>query len=215
MIGSRRSDEVSIFLGVTGASGSVVALRLAEVLKSLGAYIVSAYTRNALLVADSECISREWFIRKLKSYSNEIYDENSLDAPIASSSNTLDIYVLAPATIKTLAMIINGEALNLIVRAVLNGLRMKRPTIAIVREAPLGVVELGVLYRAAKIGMIIIPAVVGFYSCPQSLKDVVDFIVGKTLDVLGFKHSLYRRWGSHRDTSIRDPCQVLYGSGDS
>lgn len=212
MIDSRRSDISSVFLGVTGASGVVIALRLAEVLKGLGLRVVSVYTNNALLVVENECISKEWFLDMMSRYSSEVYGEEDLESPFSSSSNVLDAYVIAPASVKTLAMVVNGIAVNLVVRAILNGLRMRRPTIAVVREAPLGEVELRVLYNAAKIGITVIPAVVGFYAYPQSLRDVVDFIVGKVLDVLGIEHSLYRRWKKGRDTSIKDPCQALYDS---
>lgn len=215
MIGPRRSEPQKILLGVSGASGLVMSLRLAEVLKSLGLYIVSVYTNSSLFIADSECISREWFLERLKQYSDEIYSEEAIDAPIASSSNPLDAYIIAPASLKTLALIANGIALNLLVRAVLNGIRMGRSVVAVFREAPLGRIELKVLYKVASLGVTIIPAVVGFYACPQNLNEVVDFIVGKVLDILGVDHNLYRRWRGARDPSIKDPCRIFYGSADS
>ncbi|MEM0490252.1 MAG: UbiX family flavin prenyltransferase [Ignisphaera sp.] len=215
MIDSRRSEVLKVFLGITGASGCVLAIRFAELLKKLNSYIVASYTSNALLVADSECVSREWFISKLGEYVDELYDENRIDASIASSSNTLDVYTLIPASIKTLALIVNGIGSNLITRAILNGLRMKRKVIAIVRESPLGEIELKILYRAARAGIIIIPAVIGFYTYPQNLGDIVDFIIGKVFDVLELQHSLYRRWKSAKESKTQDPCQILYGSKDS
>lgn len=215
MIDSRRSEQLKIFLGVTGASGCVIALRLAEILKKLNFYIVASYTSNALTVADSECVSRSWFMSRLSSYVDEMYDENKLDAAIASSSNTLDAYILAPASIKTLAMVVNGIGANLITRAILNGLRMKRQVVAVVRETPLGEIELKILYKSSRAGIIVIPAVVGFYAYPQSINDIVDFIVGKILDVLKIQHNLYRKWNSVKNSRIQDPCQILYGSKDS
>lgn len=215
MIGSRRSEQLKIFLGVTGASGCVIAVRFAEVLKKLNSYIVASYTSSALLVADKECVSRKWFISKLSRYADELYDENKIDASVASSSNVLDSYVIIPASIKTLAMIVNGIGSNLITRAALNGLRMKKRVVAVVRESPLGEIELKVLYRAARAGVVVLPAVIGFYSYPQSVGDVVDFVVGKVLDALEVHNDLYRRWGKAREPRIPDPCQILYGSEDS
>jgi len=215
VIDSRRSEVLKVFLGVTGASGCVLAIRFAELLKKLNSYIVASYTSNALLVADSECVSREWFISKLGEYVDELYDENRIDASVASSSNTLDAYILIPASIKTLALIVNGIGSNLITRAILNGLRMKRKVIAIVRESPLGEIELKILYRAARAGVAIIPAVIGFYAYPQNIRDVVDFIIGKVFDVLELHSNLYRRWKSAKEPKIQDPCQILYGLKDS
>lgn len=216
MIDSRRSDKLKVFLGVTGASGSIIALRLAEVMRnSIGVYMVTVVSKNALLVADKECISSSWFMDRLKRYSDEVYDEEALDAPISSSSNTLDIYIIVPASIKTMSMIVNGIASNLLIRAVLNGLRMKRTVIAVIRESPLGEVELEILYKASRMGIVVVPAVVGFYTYPQNIGEVVDFIVGKVLDILRIDHNLYRRWRSNRDTNIKDPCQILYDSKES
>ncbi|MDK6028442.1 UbiX family flavin prenyltransferase [Ignisphaera sp. 4213-co] len=206
---------MKIFLGVTGASGCVIALRLAEVLSSLGHEIYVVVSENALVVADYECRNRSWFLEKMKSFSKAIYHEKNLHVDIASSSNTLDAYIIAPASIKTLAMIVNGIGENLITRTALVGIRMKKTTLAIVRESPLGVVELTVLLKAAKLGIHIIPAVIGFYSYPQSIKDVIDFVVGKALDALGIQHNLYRRWKGFRDPQFQDPCEYLYGSANS
>lgn len=206
---------MKIFLGVTGASGCVIALRLAEVLNGFGHEIYTAVSENALVVADYECKNRAWFLDKIKSFSKALYSEKDLHVDIASSSNPLDAYIIAPASIKTIAMITNGLADNLIVRASLIGLRMKKPVVAVVREAPLGIVELRTLLNAAELGISIVPAIIGFYSYPQSLRDVIDFIVGKVLDLLGIEHNLYRRWRGSRDPQIRDPCEYLYDSASS
>jgi len=206
---------MKIFLGVTGASGCVIALRLAEVLKNLGHEVYAVVSEKALMIAEYECISKGWFLDKLTSFATNIYRESDINADISSSSNALDSYILAPASVKTMAMIVHGIAENLIVRAALIGLRMRKPVIAVVREAPLGIVELSVLLKAAKLGVFVVPAVIGFYTYPQSLKDVVDFIVGKVLDVLGIEHDLYRRWKGSRAPLYPDPCEVLYGSASS
>jgi len=203
---------MKILLGITGASGCVIALRLAEILRKYGFTIIGIYTRSSLIVADTECVSANWFIDKLRGYVDELYSEDDIKAPIASSSNILDAYIIAPASIKTMALIINGIASNLLVRAILNGLRMRKPVVAVVRESPLGEIELEILYKASKKGITIVPAVVGFYTYPQHIGDVVDFIVGKTLDVLGIQNNLYRRWRGVRDPQYRDPCEYLYGS---
>lgn len=207
--------SVRVFVGITGASGCVIALRFMEVLKAYNHKVVAAFTKSALKVAKLECVSDEWFVAKVKSLADEVYSEEDIEAPPASSSRPLDAYVIVPASITTLARLVNGVASNLIVRAALCGLRMRRPVVAVIREAPLGTVELRVLYTASRVGVSIIPAVVGFYSCPQGLREVVDFIVGKILDVIGVENELYRRWSGSRCLNLPDPCEALYGVANS
>ncbi len=217
MIGPRRPERGSrIAVCITGASGCVLALRLCEVLRERGFELEAVVTRAALTVADYECVSRDWFLSKLRAWVQNIYNEDELDAPLASSSYSIDTCIIVPASIKTLAMVVNGIAENLVVRTVLNALRMRRPVVAVVRESPLGVVELRVLYMAARLGIAIVPAVIGFYARPQNIRDAVDFVVGKVLDVLGIENDLYTRWSEVRSRKSRlpDPCRVLYGSED-
>ena len=215
MIGPRRTEQLQrIVVGVTGASGCVITLRLCEVLNSLGFEIEAVVSRRALTVADYECVSRNWFLSKLRTWVRSLYSDDDLDAPLASSSYRVDGCVIAPATINTLAKIVNGIGDNLVVRTALNVLRMQRPLVAVVRESPLSVVELRTLYMAAKMGISIVPAVVGFYAHPQTIRDIVDFIVGKVLDVLGIENELYTRWHEIKlsRSRSRDPCQILYES---
>ncbi len=217
MIDPRRPEHGSrIAVCVTGASGCVLALRLCEILSERGFELEAVVTRAALTVADYECISRDWFLSRLRAWVQKIYNEDELDAPLASSSFSINACIVIPASIKTLAMAVNGIAENLVIRTMLNALRMRRPVVAVVRESPLGIAELRVLYMAAKLGIVIVPAVIGFYACPQSIRDIVDFVVGKVLDVLGIENNLYRRWNEIRSRKSRlpDPCRVLYGSED-
>ena len=215
MIDPRRTEQLQrIVVGITGASGCVVALRLCEVLNSLGLEIEAVVSRRALTVADYECVSRSWFLSKLRTWVRNLYSDNDLNAPLASSSYRVDGCIIVPATINTLAKIVNSIGDNLVVRTALNVLRMRRPLVAVVRESPLGIAELRTLYMAAKMGISIVPAVIGFYTHPQSVRDVVDFIVGKVLDVLGIENELYTRWHEIRSSRFRsrDPCQILYES---
>ncbi len=214
MIDPRRPEQRGKYvLVVTGASGLVLALRLAEILRSYGYAVEAVVSEGALRVAEYECVSRDWFLKKLGEYCRAVYREDEWSSPLASSSNFVDVLgcVVVPASIKTVSLAIHAINENLCVRVITNCLRMGKPVVLVVRECPLGVAELRVLYRAARMGMKIVPAVVGFYTYPRSVKDVIDFIVGKVLDVLGIENELYRRWSSSREARIPDPCQDLYG----
>lgn len=203
-----------VVIGVTGSSGLILPLRLVEVLSSMGYSVEVVLSKASLKVAESECVSPEFFTSKLKELgTKEVYWEDELEAPISSSSYFVyvDWVALVPATVKTISAIAYGFSDNLITRAATNALRLGKRVIAVVRESPLGVVELRSLYAAAKAGVTIVPAVVGFYAKPRTLRDVVDFIVGKVLDAAGIRdHSLYTRWPHSKELG-EDLCSAIYG----
>ncbi|MCX8185131.1 MAG: UbiX family flavin prenyltransferase [Sulfolobales archaeon] len=202
-----------VVVEVTGSSGLVLALRLIEVLNSMNYRVDVVLSRASVKVAESECASSEFFTSKIRELgAREVYWEDDLDAPLSSSSYLIyvDWVAIVPASIKTVSSIAHGLSDNLVVRTAMNALRLGKKVIAVVRESPLGYIELRSLYMAARAGVIIVPAVVGFYTKPRTLRDVVDFIVGKVLDAAGVvSHSLYTRWPHSRATG-EDLCSMLY-----
>ncbi len=126
----------------------------------------------------------------------KVYLDDDFASPLASSSNQPDAMAIVPASTKTIALIANGVASNLIVRAALAIIRLGRRLVVAPRESPLGVVELENLLRLARTGAVIVPLSPGFYTMPRSVEDIVNFMAGKVLDALGLtEHGLYRRWG--------------------
>jgi len=209
-----------IIVGISGASGIVVGLRLVEVLKSRRDVkrLEVIVTAEALRVFKYECVSESFVLSKLRELNvDAIYADSDVDAPPSSSSYValFDWVVVAPASVKSLALISRGIGSGLLTRVVLAALRLGRGVVAVVREAPLGVAELEVLLKAARLGVRIVPAVVGFYSKPETIKDVVDFIVGKVLDVMGVEHDLYARWLEAKQKADPDPCRLVFGGGES
>ncbi|MEM1892413.1 MAG: UbiX family flavin prenyltransferase [Sulfolobales archaeon] len=203
-----------VVVGVTGSSGLILSLRLVEVLNSMNYRVDVVISRASMKVAEGECVSPDFFTSKVRELgAREVYWEDELDAPLSSSSYAVyvDWIAIVPATIKTISAIAYGFADNLVIRAATNALRLGKKVIAVVRETPLGVIELKSLYMAAKAGVVIVPAVVGFYTKPSTLRDVIDFIVGKILDAAGVKdHSLYARWPQSKDLKS-DLCLEIYG----
>lgn len=117
-------------------------------------------------------------------------------AGIASGSFLTDGMVICPCSTGTLAAVATGQSQNLIHRAADVHLKEHRKLILVPRETPLSVITLGNLQTLAQAGAVILPAMPGFYHGPQSIRDLVDFVVGRICDQLGVKHELSKRWGS-------------------
>ncbi len=192
-------DIKEIGVALTGASGLIYGIRLIKYLRETGHRVVAVYTRRSVDVALHELgYNRDEYVGLLKSMANAVYCEDNFKSPLASSSSQPDALVIAPCSVKTLSGIVNGYAENVVIRSALAMLRLGRPLVLVPRETPISVVEAELLYKASLLGARIVPACPGFYHDPKSIDDLVDFIVGKILDVLGIKHSLYKKWGEER-----------------
>jgi len=117
-------------------------------------------------------------------------------SPIASGSYLTDGMVVCPCSSGTLSAIAHSAGANLIHRAAEVHLKERRKLILVPRETPLSVVQLENMRRAAEAGAVVLPAMPGFYHGVASLRDLVDFIVGRICDQLGIRNELIRRWGT-------------------
>lgn len=178
-------------IGITGASGVIIGIRLIEELLSTDSHVIGVVTKNALRVIHHE-IGTEF---KLPSNAH-FFDEQDGAAPINSSSYLIEAMVVAPCSMKTLAAIANGYSENLIVRAAENQLRTNRPLIISPRETPLSQSNLENMLKLRQAGAIICPPMAGYYHLPKSIEGMTDFFVGKILDLLGIENDLYQRWGA-------------------
>jgi 4-hydroxy-3-polyprenylbenzoate decarboxylase len=116
-------------------------------------------------------------------------------AGIASGSFLTDGMVICPCSTGTLAAVATGQSQNLIHRAADVHIKERRKLIVVPRETPLSMITLSNMQTLAEAGVVILPAMPGFYHGPQSIRDLVDFVVGRICDQLGVKHDLSRRWG--------------------
>ena len=201
---------IKFMVMITGASGTIYGLRLVEILYKLGYYVETIYTEESILVSDLECLGKEDFRKLLNKYSKRLYESSRVEAPPSSSSYLHDFegFIIAPASLNTIAKAAHGITDNLINRVIANALRLRKRIVFLVRETPLGVIELKNLLILAEAGAFVVPASPGFYHNPHSIMDLVDFVVGKILDILGVKHDLYKRWeGISRG---RDLCHSVF-----
>ncbi|MBU0497544.1 MAG: UbiX family flavin prenyltransferase [Candidatus Thermoplasmatota archaeon] len=181
-----------VLLGISGASGCIYGIRMFEVLQKENHEIF-------LIVSDAgkEILGHEEGISfsELSKKAAATYANDNLLAGPASGSFLLDAMIIMPCSMKTLAAVANGYGDNLLARAALCQLKEGRPVVLVIRETPLELAGLRNMVAAREAGAIILPACPGFYHRPQSLSDLVDFIVGKVLDQLKIDNTLFKRWG--------------------
>jgi len=178
-----------IGVGITGASGVVIGIRLIEELIQKSIEVISVITENAQQVIKHELNNN--FKLPLKA---QFFDEFDSSAPFNSSSFIIESMVIAPCSMKTLSAIANGYTYNLITRAADNQLRTQRSLILVPRETPLSASHLENMLKLKRAGAIICPPMAAYYHHPESVNDMTDFFVGKILDLLNIPNRLYKRW---------------------
>ena len=133
-------------------------------------------------------------VEEVERMADKVFDDSDLFASISSGSYRFDAMIVAPCSSSSLAKISAGFADTLITRAAAVALKESRKLILVVRETPKSAVMLENELRLARCGVCILDANPGFYSRPQTVDDVIDFVVGRCMDQLGLAHSLYKRW---------------------
>ena len=195
-----------IFVALTGASGSMYGLRLAEQLCLNGFQVTFTASCSGTLVCREETgldLSGDLDKAQQRLHDHlEISDGIRLVHPddlfcgAASGSSAPDALVVCPCSMGTLARIACGISGNLIERAADVMIKERRPLLLVPRETPLSTIHLENMLRLSRAGVQMVPAMPAFYHGPESVIDMVDFVVGKVLDQLGVEHELYRRWGN-------------------
>ena len=198
-----------LVLAITGASGSAYAVRLLEVLTAAGRtvhLIVSPAGQQVIghelgLTIDAANFSVEQLLPNFAASEEgnggqvQFHDYRDFSAGIASGSFQTGGMVICPCSMGTLAAVSQGLSQNLIHRAADVHLKERRKLIVVPRETPLGSIQLSNMKTLADAGAVILPAMPGFYNQPQSIDDLVDFVVARICDQLGIPQDLTKRWG--------------------
>ena len=181
-----------MLVGITGGSGVIYGVRLLEALKELKIETHLVMTNAAKKTLALETTRK---VSEVESLVSASYRINDIAAPPASGSFRSRGMVVVPCSTKTLAGIANGYLADLLLRAAEATLKERRPLIVVPRETPLTRIHLENMMRAADAGAVILPAMPAFYTRPKTMENLVDFLVGKILDVFEIEHTLYGRWG--------------------
>jgi flavin prenyltransferase len=206
MTGAAAQWPKTIALAITGASGTQYALRLLECLLQAGVRVYLMVSQAGQIVLKMEAglavpanpADMERFLAgHLATAPGQlrVFGRQEWTAPVASGTNPPDAMVVCPCTTGTLASIAAGVSGDLIDRAADVALKEGRKLLLVVRETPFSAIHLENMLRLARAGAVIMPANPGFYFHPQSVADIVDFMVARILDHLGVAHQLGRRWG--------------------
>jgi 4-hydroxy-3-polyprenylbenzoate decarboxylase len=182
---------VRLVVGVSGASGAIYGIRTLEILKELGVETHLVLTTAACETIRLEANRKVADVEKLATRSYEIGD---IAASLSSGSFQTDGMVIVPCSAKTLGGIASGYSDNLLLRAAEVTMKERRPLVLMVRETPLTLIDIENMAKVTRAGAVVMPAIPAFYHQPQTIDDLVDQLVGKVLDMLGLKHSLYKRW---------------------
>jgi 4-hydroxy-3-polyprenylbenzoate decarboxylase len=196
----------TITLALTGASGMPYALRLLECLLQTGCRVYVLASQVAHITAKQEldltlpARSQElqaFFEQRYQPQPGQlrVFGREEWFAPVASGSNPADAMVVCPCTMGTLAAIATGLSDNLIERAADVAIKEGRKLVLVPRETPFSTIHLENMLKLARSGVVILPANPGFYHHPQTVQDLVDFVVARVLDQLALPHRLMPRWG--------------------
>jgi 4-hydroxy-3-polyprenylbenzoate decarboxylase len=181
-----------IIIGISGGSGVLLGIRLLEFLKSTN------YETHLVVTKPAESIilhETEYSVEDIKNLAIKAYDNSDFFAPFASGSFKTSGMVIIPCSMKTLAGIASGYSDNLLLRAADVCLKERRKLVLVTRETPLSYIHIKNMSKVTKAGAIVVPPVLSFYSKPKNVDDMINFILGKVLDVLGVENKLFNRWG--------------------
>lgn len=193
---------------MTGASGSIYAERLIQECATRFPRVYVVATDAARQVADHELspstddgrISlRQLLAGEVAPGQREVirvFRNDDLFAPVASGSSAPTDMVVVPCSMGSLARVAQGLSSNLVERSADVVLKQRRRLIIVPRETPLSSIHLRNMLTLAEMGVDIVPAMPAFYQRPSSIDDMVDFVVGRVLELLDVDHGLYRPWNS-------------------
>jgi len=195
-----------VSIAITGASGAQYALRLIECLLAQNTPVYLMVSKAAhIVIATETALQLPAQAAKLEAFLSEhysvsegmirVFGKEDWMSPLASGSGAPSRMVVCPCSTGTLSAIATGASNNLIERAADVALKERRQLIVVPREAPYSEIHLENMLKLTRMGAVVLPASPGFYHQPESVQDLVDFVVARILSQLGMEQSLMPKWG--------------------
>lgn len=181
-----------LVLGISGASGVIYGIRLLDAMNDLGIESHLAISKPGEMTIGYETALTP---RDVAAKASQTYAIGDIAAPIASGSFHTEGMIVAPCSVRTMSEIATGVTTNVLTRAADVTLKERRPLVLLVRETPLHVGHLRTMTQLAEMGAIIMPPLPAFYAMPKTISEMVDQMVGRVLDVLGYDWPVVKRWG--------------------
>lgn len=183
---------MKLIVAITGSTGIIYGIRFLQILKEKNIQTHLIITKWA-----KKCLAMETDFKfdEIKVLATTISDETNMASSISSGTHKIDGMIVIPCSMKTLSSIANGYDETLVARAAGVTLKESRKLILVTRETPLTAINLENMLKLARLGVVILPPVPGFYTKPKTIDELVDHTVGKCLDQFNIEHSLYKRWG--------------------
>lgn len=194
---------MEFFVGITGASGAPYARRLVEALLHAGHEVGVSFTESGSTVVGHELYDDlrmprveaiERFCQDTRLPRECVWELTDWSAPYASGSAKWDAAIICPCSMDTLASIAMGQGSNLLERSALVAQKEDRRLVLVPRETPLARIQLENMLRLSRAGAHIVPAMPAFYTRPSTLDDMVDFVVGKVLNLIGVEQHVLAEW---------------------
>lgn len=180
-----------IVVGISGASGIVLGVRLLDVLATLGIESHLVMTRSAQVTLAHETDLK---VSDVRARASVVHQVDDIGASISSGSFPTAGMIVAPCSIRSMSEIASGVTSSLLTRAADVVLKERRRLVLLVRETPLHLGHLRTMTALTEMGAIVMPPVPAFYTRPQSIDDIVDHTLSRALDLFGIDAGLSRRW---------------------
>ena len=189
-----------LIVGLTGATGAILGVRLLEVLKDCEVESHLVISRWAQRTIEHET---PYTTKQVCALATVYHNSANMAAEISSGSFITEGMVVIPCSMRTLGSIAHGYGEHLVHRAADVVLKERRRLVLVARESPLSEVHLENMLKLARMGVTIIPPMPAFYNHPKTINDIVDHIVARVLDQFGISAPFAKRWDGHMDTSTK------------
>ena len=191
-----------LIVGISGASGIIYGVRLLEALRAVEVETHLVMTKAAQITLAHEMSLK---VADVHALADVVHRAEDIAASISSGSFQTLGMIVAPCSIRSLSEIASGVTSGLLTRAADVVLKERRRLVLMVRETPLHLGHLRSMAQVTEMGAIVMPPVPAFYSCPQTVDDIVNHSVGRALDLFGIESSLVRRWGTSSGRKSSEP----------